>query len=218
MRYRAVIFDLDGTLLDTLEDLADSVNYALEKFGFPRRSLEEIRQFVGNGVRVLMERAVPSGTETPDLEACLACFKAYYAGHMQNKTRPYDGIEPLLQNLQSSGYRIAVVSNKFDAAVKELCREWFPKTVSVAVGESETVAKKPSPQGVWTAMKELGCLPGEIVYVGDSEVDVQTAKNANIACISVLWGFRDREWLKENGAAMFAESPAELQSLLFRSK
>lgn len=217
MQYRAVIFDLDGTLLNTLEDLADSVNYALEKFAYPQRTVEEIRRFVGNGVKVLMKRAVPSETGKTKGEACLVCFKEHYAQNMRNKTRPYDGISSLLRELHSKGIRIGVVSNKFDAAVKALCQEWFPETVSVAVGESDFVAKKPSPKGVLTAVKALGCSPCEAVYIGDSEVDIQTAKNAHIDCINVLWGFRDREFLENKGGSVLVETPAQLRRLLLET-
>ena len=207
-----VIFDLDGTLLDTLGDLADSVNFALKKYGYNERTYSEVRAFVGNGVVRLMELALPGGKENPQFETVLADFKAYYAENCKNKTKPYDGIEQLLETMNEKGVKMAVVSNKFDAAVKELCKDYFGKYITVAIGETPTVKKKPAPDTVFAAMKELG--ETNCVYVGDSEVDIQTAKNAGLPCISVTWGFRDKAYLETVGGNVFADTPAQILDLL----
>ncbi len=212
--YRAVIFDLDGTLLNTLDDLAASTNAALRQFGYPERTVEEVRRFVGNGVRLLMVRALPQGEETPRFEEILAYFRQHYAAHCREATAPYPGIPALLARLRERGVRVAVVSNKFDAAVKELCHAYFGGEVEVAVGESPAVAKKPAPDAVLAAMRELGVSPADAVYVGDSEVDVETARRAGLPCISVLWGFRDRAELVAHGATHFAPDTAALAALL----
>ncbi len=209
-RYSTVIFDLDGTLLDTLQDLADSTNYALALHHMPTRSLEEIRRFVGNGVGLLLHRAVPEGTPA-DLEAqCLADFRAHYVVNMENKTAPYQGILPLLDGLNQEGIKLAVVSNKFDGAVKGLCSTYFGPRIPVAIGESQGVARKPAPDTVFRALDELGADAAGAVYVGDSEVDLQTARNAGLPCISVSWGFRDRDFLSSQGAQTIVSTPAEL--------
>lgn len=212
--YRAVIFDLDGTLLNTLDDLAASTNAALRQFGYPERTVEEVRRFVGNGVRLLMVRALPQGEETPRFEEILAYFRQHYAAHCREATAPYPGIPALLARLCERGVRVAVVSNKFDAAVKDLCHAYFGGEVEVAVGESPAVAKKPAPDAVLAAMRELGVSPADTVYVGDSEVDVETARRSGLPCISVLWGFRDRAELVAHGATHFAPDTAALAALL----
>lgn len=212
--YRAVIFDLDGTLLDTLDDLCDAVNAALTAYGYPTRTRDEVRCFVGNGVRLLMARALPNGEADPRFEEVFAAFLSYYAAHDRQKTAPYPGLLPLLSSLREKGVRVAVVSNKFDAAVRELCAYYFGELVEVAVGEAPTVPKKPAPDTVLRAMQLLGVLPGACVYVGDSDVDIETAKNAGIPCISVLWGFRDRAFLTAHGAISLAEDASALAALL----
>ena len=209
-QYQAYIFDLDGTLLYTLDDLSASVNHALRSNGMPERSKEEVRRFVGNGVRKLIERAVPDGTSPDVSERVLNVFKAYYMEHSGYMTRPYDGIAEMLAQLKSQGKRIAVVSNKFDQATKELCHSYFGDLVEVAIGESESVARKPSPEGICEALRQLGVSASEAVYIGDSDVDIQTARNAAVPCISVLWGFRDRDFLLENGASELLENPLQL--------
>ena len=213
-RYRAVIFDLDGTLLDTLDDLADAVNYALEAYGYPRRTRDEVRRFVGNGVRLLMMRALPGGEENPQLEEALSTFRAYYAANSRKKTAPYPGMRELLADLRTRGVRVAVVSNKFDAAVRALCDYYFGELVEVAVGESPAVPKKPAPDTVFRAMQLLGVKAEDCVLVGDSDVDVETAQNAGIPCIAVLHGFRDRAFLEEHGATCFAADADALAALL----
>lgn len=212
--YQAVIFDLDGTLLDTLQDLADSTNYALSLNGLPTRTVDEVRRFVGNGVGKLICRAVPEGTD-PELEArCLADFRAHYTLNMENKTAPYPGILSMLEQLADRGVLRAVVSNKFDSAVKGLCDAYFGQRIPVAIGESQGVARKPAPDTVFRALEELGADPARSVYVGDSEVDIATARNAGLPCISVSWGFKSRAFLLEHGADHIAGSPEELLGLL----
>ena len=201
-----ILWDLDGTLLDTLEDLADAVNFALQQFGYPERSIEEIRCFVGNGARRLIERSVPAGG---DADAVFDTFRTYYDTHCRIKTRPYDGIMEALQKLGEK-YPMAVVSNKPDSAVKPLCAEYFPGLY--ARGESTDCPRKPAPDMVFKAMEAIGV--ESCIYVGDSEVDVLTAKNAGVPCMSVLWGFRDREEIEAAGGRYFCESPAQLTEKL----
>lgn len=209
---KIIIFDLDGTLLNTLEDLADSTNYALSRFNYPQRSIKEIRNFVGNGVKLLIERAVPEGCQNPDFEECLSIFKKHYSQNMYNKTAPYPQIIEMLKNLHQKGCKIAVVSNKFDTAVKELCRKYFEGLVDIAIGENEAagINKKPSPDTVFKAIYELGGTVAESIYVGDSDVDIKTAQNSFIPCISVTWGFRSREFLIQNGAKIIIDEPAQI--------
>ena len=208
-----VIFDLDGTLLDTLEDLKNAVNYALQICGMPERTLGEIRQFVGNGVRNLMIRAVPQGEENPEFERVFAIFKDYYGEHCNDATKAYDGIAELLQELKNAGYAMAIVSNKIDSAVQDLNDRYFPQ-VDVAIGDRENLKRKPAPDSVFLALSELGRTGEEAVYVGDSDVDLMTAQNAGLPCISVLWGFRDRDFLVEHGAEVFVEKPMEIVDVL----
>lgn len=214
MRINTVIFDLDGTLLNTLEDLCDSVNYALEKLDFPIRSLEEVRTFVGNGVMKLIERSVPLNTPKDCIDQCLNIFKEHYSNNMRIKTRPYDGIHEVLKTLKEQGYKLAIVSNKYDKAVKELCKDYYNEFIPVAIGESNGVNKKPAPDSVYAAIKELDSSLEGSIYVGDSEVDVQTAHNAGIPCIGVTWGFRTREVLKAEGADVIIDEPYELVEYL----
>ena len=211
-RYDTYIFDLDGTLLDTLGDLASSVNYALAAYGLPLRSVDEVRCFVGNGVRRLMERAVPEGACNPLFNAAFNAFREHYLVHSLDTTRPYDGIPEMLAGLKRRGCRLGVVSNKFMAATQELCRHFFPDTIEVAIGENEAagIRRKPAPDTVNEVLRLLGGV-GEAVYVGDSEVDLATARNAALPCISVLWGFRSREFLADHGATTFVASPCELE-------
>lgn len=213
-RLTTVVFDLDGTLLNTLDDLADSTNYALKTFGFPQRTIEEVRCFVGNGVRVLMERAVPDGASNPRFEEVFACFKAYYVEHCMVKTGLYPGISELLHQLKQDGYKLAIVSNKLQGGVDELYEHYFKDTITVAVGERPEVRRKPNPDMVNCALRELGSMLDEAVYVGDSDVDIATAKNAGLPCISVLWGFRSKDFLIKNGATHLVSSPDEIIPLL----
>ncbi len=206
------IFDLDGTLLDTLGDLAASVNHALRTHGLPEHSIDDVRRFVGNGVRKLMERAVPDGAGNPLFDETFATFRQYYMAHSLDTTRPYEGIPETLEALKARGCHLAVVSNKMMAATQELCYHFFPSTIEVAIGEDEAagIRRKPAPDTVFAALKALGVGKEDAVYVGDSDVDIQTARNAGIPCISVLWGFRDRDFLLQNGAETFISTPSEL--------
>lgn len=214
MRYTTVIFDLDGTLLNTLEDIRDSVNYTLRSFGFPEKSLEEVRMSVGNASAWLIERSLPDGRNTPKFDEILDFYTAYYNEHSAIKTAPYDGVCQMLRKLAAKEYKLAVVSNKPDATVKRLVRKFFGDTISVAIGERKGVRRKPEPDTVKKAMEELFSFTYECVYVGDSEVDLETAKNAGIDCISVSWGFRSRDLLVSLGAENIADSPTELLKLV----
>ncbi len=210
-----VIFDLDGTLLDTLEDLKKATNYALKVCDMPERTLEEVRRFVGNGVRNLMIRAVPDGEKNPEFERAFAIFKEYYGLHCNDATKAYDGVPQLLKELKNRGYALAIVSNKIDSAVQDLNHRYFPQ-VDVAIGDRESMRRKPDPDSVYLALDELGKIREEAVYVGDSDVDLATARNAGLPCISVLWGFRDKEFLIAHGATVFAENPMEILDVLLR--
>lgn len=215
MMHKVYIFDLDGTLLDTLTDLAASVNYALREHGMPEHSVDDVRRFVGNGVRKLMERAVPDGADNPLFDEAFATFRQHYMEHALDTTRPYDGVPEMLATLKSRGCRIAVVSNKMMAATQELCQHFFPDTVEVAIGEHEAegIRKKPAPDTVYAALSALGVTKDHAVYVGDSDVDIATARHAGLPCISVLWGFRDRDFLLQHGATTLVTIPGELCEL-----
>ena len=197
MKYNTYIFDLDGTLLSTLGDLAASCNYALRSCGMPERSLDEVRQFVGNGVKMLMIRAVPGGEENADFEKAYATFR-------------YPGIMDMLKRLSEGGAKLAVVSNKFYAATQELVAHFFGDYVKVAIGEREQIRKKPAPDTVIEALRQLGADANSAVYIGDSDVDIDTARAAGMPCISVLWGFRDKDFLIQHGAETLVESPEEI--------
>ncbi|MBQ9363339.1 MAG: ribonuclease III [Bacteroidaceae bacterium] len=215
---KTVVFDLDGTLMNTLQDLFLSTNYALRTHGYPERTLEEVKMFVGNGVRKLMERAMPDGTfKDTDDEAFIQCFdtfRQYYVEHCQDNTQPYDGIGDMLSALREHGYKTAIVSNKLQAGVTELYETWFKDTVTVAIGESPDVQRKPSPDMVEKALEKLHSEKSDAVYVGDSDIDLKTAENAGLPCISVLWGFRDKNFLLQHGAKVFAEKPADVLDLM----
>ena len=215
-KQQAILFDLDGTLLNTLDDLTDSVNVTLQAHGFPLRSREEIRKFLGNGSEFLMRSALPEGTKEEVFAACLAEYQAYYKVHMEDKTAPYEGILPLLQKLKESGLRLGVVSNKFDTAVKGLCEKYFPGCIDAAAGEREAegIRRKPAPDMAFTAAERLGVKSEDCLYIGDSEVDIQTAKNAGMECISVCWGFRDAEFLEQAGATRLVQTPEELERVI----
>ena len=208
--YKTYIFDLDGTLLNTLGDLAASTNYALRQYGMPEHTIDDVRRFVGNGVGKLIERAIPEGLANPQYEDVLATFLKHYMLHSLDTTAPYPGIESLLHSLRSHGCNVAVVSNKFYNATVELCRHFFADTVEVAIGERENIRRKPAPDTVFEAMRQLGVSGEDTVYVGDSDVDVATARNSGIPCISVLWGFRDRDFLIEHGATTFVNTPEDI--------
>ncbi len=213
MKYDTYIFDLDGTLLDTLHDLAASVNYALRQYSMPEHSIDAVRRFVGNGVRLLMERAVPRGAQHPQFEDVFAAFRRHYMEHSLDTTRPYDGIVETIHALKQRGCRLAVVSNKMMAATQELVAHFFPE-IEVAIGEHEAagIRKKPAPDTVFEALRQLEGVTSA-VYVGDSDVDLATARNSGLPCISVLWGFRTKQFLLEHGATTFIEHPNELLSV-----
>lgn len=216
MKKNIIIFDLDGTLLNTLNDLADSTNITLEHFNYPIRTVEEVRNFVGNGVAKLIERAIPEGRNNTDFEKCLEYFKKVYSKNMYNKTAPYDGIIEMLEKLHIKGYKTAVVSNKFDAAVKELCSRYFPGLIDLAAGENEEmgIKKKPAPDTVLKVLNDFNSNKSGAIYVGDSEVDIMTAQNAGIPCISVSWGFKDKQFLIEHNAEFIADTPNDILNYL----
>lgn len=208
--YKLVIFDMDGTILNTLEDLTDSTNYALRAHNLPQRTLEEVRMFVGNGIAKLIERAVAPGTNKAVEEQVLATFKAYYGEHCAVKTRPYEGILDLLRSLRERGYLTAVVSNKADFAVQSLVKDYYPGLFDVAVGEKEGVRRKPAPDSVFEVLRMLDIEKEDAVYIGDSDVDLDTAGNAGMDAIAVEWGFRDRDFLLAHGARVIVGQPMEI--------
>lgn len=214
MSYKAVLFDMDGTLLDTLEDLCDSTNHALAQMGYPLRGIEEIRRFIGNGAEKQIRRAVPEGTSEGKIMETLAAFLAYYQDHCQIKTKVYDGLLDVLSELKEKGVKMAVVSNKPDAAVKKLSREYFGDRLDYAIGPSDGVRCKPYPDMAEEALKALGVEKKDAVFVGDSEVDVQTGLNAGLDVIAVGWGFRSREVVIEAGASKIADNASELEKLI----
>ncbi len=209
-----VIFDMDGTVLDTLEDLTVSVNYVLSKFNMPEHSEEEYRKFFGNGIKYALKCAVPEETPEEVIEEMLPIFREHYNEHCHDRTKPYDGIIELMSMLKANGYKMAIVSNKIDSAVKELNDRFFSEYVDVAIGEKPGIKRKPAPDTVLAALDELGSKKEVAVYIGDSEVDLQTALNSELPCISVLWGFRDKDFLISKGASVFAETPEEVYDIL----
>ncbi len=209
---RAVIFDLDGTLLNTLGDLCDSVNFVLDSYGYPNRSIDEVNSFIGNGVGELIRLSLPNLDSQKNYDEALSRFNAYYGEHSNIKTCVYDGLLEALAKLRADGYKIGVVTNKVDFAAKALCKEYFGSLVDIAIGDRADFPRKPAPDSVFEAMRELGC--DKAVYVGDSDVDIATAKNANLPCICVTWGFRDREFLEECGGELFADCADELYEII----
>jgi len=215
MNIKAVIWDLDGTLLNTLDDLAASTNAALVQNGLPQRTTDEVRCFVGNGVHKLIERAVPElGENHPKFQQVLDSFVAHYGEHSRDNTRPYDGIMEALEALEKMDAVHAIVSNKIDFAVKALSQDYFPGRMKSAVGDDPSRRKKPAPDSVLEAMRQMGVNAQECVYVGDSDVDVHTARNAGIPCVAVTWGFRDENCLREAGAEHIAHTPAQLVQMI----
>lgn len=210
MKYNTFIFDMDGTILDTLEDLADTMNYCLLSHNMPKRTLPEIKSFVGNGIYKIIERSVPKDIEKSVIDEMFIEFNNYYKDHCSIKTKPYDGIIDIMQKLTESGFNVAVVSNKADYAVKSLCDDYFGKLVKYSVGAKEGQRKKPYPDSVFDALNYFNCDVKDAVYIGDSEVDIETAKNAGIDLILVSWGFRDEGYLKSLGATYIIHSPSEL--------
>lgn len=214
MHYTSVLFDLDGTLLDTLGDLTAAMNRTLTRHGLPERTRQQMRAALGNGARRLMELSVPAGTDGALFETLLAEYNADYAAHCRIETAPYPGVDALLRQLHTQGRKLAIVSNKPDEAVRALRAEFFADTVPIAVGEKQGIRRKPAPDTLLTAMAQLGAERASTVYVGDSEVDIATARAAGLPCISVLWGFRDRDLLEQAGAQQFAANTGELARLL----
>lgn len=213
-KYSLAIFDLDGTLLDTLEDLKDSLNHSLEQYGFPKRTKEEIRSFVGNGRRKLVERSLPPNASGAEIEKVLDEFNSYYQLHCLDKTAPYEGIVKLLRALHQQGMRLAVISNKGDCAVQDLCAQLFKNQFDIVMGERDGIRKKPAPDSVDEVLNQLGITRENAIYIGDSEVDILTAKNAQMDACIVTWGFRDIEYLKSQGAPLLVSSTEELYNIL----
>lgn len=214
MGYRTVIFDMDGTILDTLEDILDSVNVTMDHVGCPHHTMEQMRRFVGNGAAVQIQRCMPGGAEDPKYQEALEFYLDYYNQHAKIKTGPYPGIVDVLKKLKELGVTTAVVSNKPDATVQELSEEFFPGLFAVSLGERAGIQKKPAPDSVLEAMKRIQADPKDCVYVGDSEVDVATARNSGLPCVTVTWGFRDEAFLREQGASTFAHTMDELLEAL----
>lgn len=210
----AVIFDLDGTLLNTLGDLRAATNHALEVRGLPPHSMEEIRQFIGNGIRLLICRAMPEGTPEAEIDAALDDFKAYYAAHIHDRTVPYDGIPQLLTALRKRGIKVAVLSNKIDSASQQLIEYFFPEKTDVVFGEHVGVPRKPDPTSCRMVMQQIGVQPEQVLYVGDSGTDMQTAKNAGLYAVGVTWGFRSKEVLLKYGADVLVHRPEQILQIL----
>lgn len=212
MDKKIIIFDLDGTLLNTLEDLTDSVNYMLSEFNYPQKTAEQVKNYVGNGVYKLIERTIPDGINNQNFNKCVEIFKQNYEENMYNKTALYSGIAPMLKELKNRNFIIAVASNKFDLAVKELCEKYFGNLIDCAFGENEKagINKKPAPDIVFKILENYNLTPQQAIYIGDSEVDIQTAKNSNIDCISVSWGFKTKDFLNQNGAKNIIDTPDEI--------
>ena len=214
--YSLAIFDLDGTLLDTLGDLHASVNFALKEFSFPERTIDEVRSFIGNGVVKLMERSTPDGTDDATQKECLDVFRAHYLEHMSDTTAPYANVVDLLSALRAKGIKIAVVSNKLHPAVEDLCESYFPGLIDKAVGVSVEAERKPSPINVIKTAEYFGTELKDCIYIGDSEVDVQTAHNASLQCIGITWGFRDKDCLVAHGCDFIADTADEVYNLIVK--
>ena len=214
MKYELIVFDMDGTILDTLEDLKNSMNYTLRLHNMPERTLDEIRSFVGNGIRKLIERAVPSGTSNDKIDIIHKDFMKHYEVHCADFTKPYNGVNDLIKELRKRGYKTAVVSNKADPAVQDLCIQYFSDLFDLAIGERPEIAKKPAPDMVNSALEQLQISKEDAVYIGDSDVDVATARNSRLDMIAVDWGFRTREFLVEQGAEIIVSKPEEILELV----
>ena len=214
MKYDLIIFDMDGTILNTLEDLKNSLNYVLQQAGYQTRTLEEVRTFVGNGIRKTIERALPSDIEEEKVDELFSLFMDYYAIQNTDNTKPYNGVIELLKELKHLGYKTAVVSNKQNSAVKSLCKKFFTGLFDVEIGEKENIAKKPEPDEVNEVLKILNIDRTNSIYIGDSEVDIQTAQNSKMKSIIVDWGFRDRKFLYEHGAEVIVSNPSEILDII----
>ncbi len=213
-----IVFDMDGTVLNTLEDLTVSMNYVLDRFNMPGHRLEEYRLFFGNGVKEALRLSLPEGASADIIDEMMVVFKEHYDAHCLDRTRPYDGIVDVMRQLKEKGYRLAIVSNKIDSAVKELNDRFFTDYVDTALGEKAGINRKPAPDMVYAALKEMGSTKEESIYIGDSEVDLMTARNSELPCISVLWGFRDKKYLIEQGADCFADRPEDIIRILAGEK
>ena len=216
MKYRLALFDMDGTILDTLEDLTDATNVIMDKYGYPTHGIDAVRGFVGNGLRKLIERATPADTDAAKIDAMLADFKVYYADHCADKTRPYDGVREMIARLRAKGILTAVVSNKVDEGVQELVKEYFPGLFDLAVGERPDVKPKPAPDMVFSALERMGVDIRDAVFIGDSDVDLKTAQNAGIDGIFVDWGFRTPEVLRSLGAEIVVSTPEQVEALILQ--
>lgn len=214
MKYKMIIFDMDGTILYTLEDLKNCVNYSLRQSDLPERTIEEVRTFVGNGIRKLVERAVPENTSIELIDKVFEDFKLYYKDHCTDYTKPYDGINELLIELRKLGYKTTVVSNKIDFAVQDLVKDYFDGLFDMAIGDRDDIENKPAPDAVYKILETFDINKNEAIYIGDSEVDIATAKNAGIDSIIVEWGFRDRDFLESHGAKVFAKEPKDVLKIL----
>lgn len=214
MKYELIIFDMDGTILDPLEDLKNSMNHTLQLHNMPQRTLDEIRSFVGNGIRKLIQRAVVAGTDDTTIDMIHKDFMKHYEVHCADFTKPYEGVNDLIQELRNRGYKTAVVSNKAHDAVLELCNQYFPHLFDLTIGERPEIAKKPAPDMVNLALEQLQIPREKAIYIGDSDVDVATAGNSNLDMIAVDWGFRSREFLKEQGAETIISKPEEILLLV----
>ncbi|MDD6276537.1 MAG: HAD-IA family hydrolase [Clostridia bacterium] len=213
MKYKTYIFDLDGTLLDTLQDLANSVNFAMRNQSYPQRTIDEVRAFIGNGIAKLIERAVPDGTDEKDCAETLAIFKAHYLEHLADNTKAFDGITEVIDYLKADGCKVAVVSNKANDAAQAVVRDYFGERFDMVVGKMDCFPTKPSPESVFYVIKTLGSDFEDCIYIGDSDVDVETAHNAGLPCIGVTWGNRSKDVLEKSGADFIAEKPDEIISL-----
>lgn len=209
----AIIFDLDGTILDTLEDLYLSVNFAMGEFGFPERTRDEVRSFVGNGMPKLIERSLPRNASREDFDAALECFKKYYNGHSTDHTCLYENIPAALRELKDKGYLLGVLTNKAHTATIPLCEKYFSGVFDIVIGQTESFPTKPDPTALLFVGRELGV--DKMIYVGDSEVDIQTAKNAGVPCVSVSWGFKDKEFLLSHGAELVADTVSGMMNYIY---
>lgn len=214
MKYKLAVFDMDGTILNTIDDLADSLNFVLKKCGYRERTFDEVLSFVGNGLRALIQKGLPDGESDETIDAVLAEFKKYYAVHCKDKTRPYDGVIELITDLRGAGCFTAVVSNKADDAVQQLCRDYFDGLFDFAIGERSGISRKPAPDSVNEVLSKLDVDRNDAVYIGDSEIDIKTASNSGMDAIIVEWGFREREFLMENGAKTIVSTPDEVKKII----
>ena len=214
--YHAIVFDLDGTLLNTLDNITAAVNHTLTAYGMPTRTHSEVRRFVGNGVASLISRAVPDGTDDDTMARVLADFRVYYADHTLDLTAPYDGILPALERLKTAGIKMAIVSNKPDVSVERLREQFFGDYIDVAFGDSPDRPKKPAPDSTFDALARLGVSADEAIFVGDGDADVLTAKNAGMPCVGVTWGFRDAVDLRKAGATLLVDTPEQIIEYLLK--